>query len=134
MSRIPLWALAILSLSIVNAVVASIQTRRVEIGRMRAIGLSRSQLLRLVCVEGILIGVAVCLLAWRSASNPAGAFTGYSRSSMLFGALPITFHLPWTHLAQANLHALGLALAAALVPAWMISRTEPAKLLHPEGD
>jgi cell division protein FtsX len=130
MSRIPLWALAILSLCIVNAVVASIQTRRVEIGRMRAIGLSRSQLLRLVCLEGILIGFAVALLSLAFGVESGWCFTGYTRGTMAFGGLPISFQLPWAHLAMANLLALGLALAAAIIPALLISRKEPAALLH----
>lgn len=130
MSRIPLWALGILSLSIVNAVVASVQTRRVEIGRMRAIGLSRSQLLRLVCAEGLLIGVASVLLSLLFGIESGWCFTGYTRGTMAFGGLPVSFHLPLAHLLMANALAVGLSLAAAVVPAWLIARQEPASLLH----
>jgi putative ABC transport system permease protein len=130
MSRVPLWALAILSLSIVNAVMASVQVRRVEIGRMRAIGLSRSQLLRLICIEGVLVGAAACLLSLIFGIESGWCFTGYSRGMMAFGAIPVSFRLPVMHLIYANLFALGLALSAAIVPAWMISRREPADLLR----
>ena len=130
----PLWALAILSLSAVNAVVASIQTRRVELGRMRALGLSRSQLLRLVCVEGLLIGVAVALLSLLFGIESGWCFTGYTRSKMAFGGLPVAFRLPLAHLAWANLLALGLALLAAVVPAVLLARREPAALLQESAE
>ena len=130
MSRIPLWALGILSLSIVSAVVASVQARRLEFGRMRALGLSRSQLLRLVCVEGILIGLAACLVSLMFGLEAGWCFTGYTRAKMMFGGLPVAFQLPWRSLLTANGLALGLALAAAILPALQVSRREAADLLR----
>ena len=134
MSRVPLWALGILSLTIVNAVVASVQSRRMEIGRMRAIGLSRSQLLRLICIEGLLIGLAVALLSLLFGIESGWCFTGYSRAVMPFGGLPVSFQLPWGRLALGNLLALALALAAAIVPACLIARREPVAFIQSAGD
>ena len=56
-SAVPFGAMAIASLGVTNTIMASVRTRRWQLGVLRAVGLTRSQLLRLILGESALIGV-----------------------------------------------------------------------------
>src|SRR5690606_23499538 len=56
MGWLPLVTLVIVSLGIVNTIAASVRTRRWEFGILRAIGLRRLALSKLVISEALLIG------------------------------------------------------------------------------
>jgi putative ABC transport system permease protein len=127
LSKYPLYALLIASLGIVNAVMASIRARRWEMGVLRGIGLTRSQLFRLVLAEAALIGLVACVLSFVFGVTEAWAgtvITGYR-----FGVTAV-FNIPWGMLSIGFLIALVLCLLAALWPAWSTARSEPLQLLQ----
>ncbi len=129
MSRLPLITLAIMSLAVVNAMIASVRARTWELGILRSIGLTRSQVVRLIVAEALLIGLVACGL-----SLAFGVIAGWCGVGMaLYGgwfAGPSTFLIPWTQLAAGFLLTLALCLVAAAYPAFRAGRAEPLVLLQ----
>lgn len=131
MSQLPLITLFIMSLAVVNAVIASVRSRQWEFGILRAVGASRLQLVRLVFGETLLIGFAACVLslAFGLIAGWCGVgMAAYSRWSF-FQSDP-NLIIPWTHLALGFAATLALCLIAAVLPALRIGRAEPLKLLQ----
>ncbi len=130
MSQLPLITLFIMSLAVVNAVIASVRSRQWEFGILRSVGATRTQLVRLVIAETLLIGISASLL-----SLIFGLIAGWCGVGMAaFGRFgfyqgPPTLIIPWSHLSLGFGIALGLCLIAAAWPALRIGRTEPLRLL-----
>ncbi len=129
MSYLPLVTLAIMSLAVANTVIASVRSRTWEFGVMRSIGVTRSQLVRLVLAETILIAIAACLL-----SLVFGIIAGWCGVGMAqFGgwfAGPPSFMVPWAQLAVGFAMTITLCLLAGLWPAVNAGRSEPLGLLQ----
>ena len=111
---------------IVNTLVLSITERTREIGMLRAIGLTRSQLRRMVRYEsvitsgiggviGIIIGV---LLAW--------VF------SLGLEDEGIVFRIPWLQLLVFLVVAILAGVLAAVLPARRAAKLDPLDALHYE--
>ena len=111
---------------IVNTLVLSITERTREIGMLRAIGLTRSQLRRMVRYEsvitsgiggviGIILGV---VLAW--------VFSLGLRDE------GIVFRIPWTQLVIFLVVAVVAGVLAAVLPARRAARLDPLDALHYE--
>ncbi len=127
LSRYPLYTLAIASLGIVNAIMASIWARRWEMGVLRSIGLTRSQFIRLVFIEALLIGIVACVLSFVFGAIESWAgivITGYNLG------VSGDFIIPWTTLSIGIVMALVLCLIAAIWPAWSTATKEPIQLLQ----
>ncbi|MEN6450416.1 MAG: ABC transporter permease, partial [Thermoguttaceae bacterium] len=130
MSYLPLVTLLATSLGVVNTVMASVRARRWEFGVLRAIGVTRSGLVRMVLAEGILIGLITCLLSVGFGLLAGWCGMGISQYVSFFGGLAPSLIVPWSHLALGLGLALGLCLLAALWPAIVTGRMEPLKLLQ----
>src|SRR5205823_6311804 len=77
-STIAFAAMGVSSLGVTNTIMASIRSRRWQFGVLRSVGFTRSQLLRLVLAEAILIGairIAMGLLAGFEMSLDAREFS-----------------------------------------------------------
>ncbi|TWU10930.1 FtsX-like permease family protein [Allorhodopirellula heiligendammensis] len=129
MSYLPLVTLMIMSLAVANTVIASVRSRTWEFGVMRAVGVTRGQLVRLVVMETLLIGIAACVL-----SLAFGLIAGWCGVGMAqFGgwfAGPPSFMIPWTQLAIGFAMTIGLCLLSGLWPAIQTGRAEPLQLLQ----
>ncbi len=130
MSQLPLFTLAVASLGVMNAVLASVRARRWEIGVLRAVGLTRLGLCRMILAEAILIGLVACVLSLGFGVAAGWCGTGVSQHLSFFGGLQAPLVLPWANLLMGFGAALGLCLLAALWPAIATGRTEPLKLLQ----
>ncbi|WP_326598457.1 ABC transporter permease [Streptomyces sp. NBC_01803] len=114
-----LLALAIIVavLGVVNTLALSVIERTREIGLMRAIGLSRRQLRRMVRLESVVIALFGALLglglglAWGATAQRVLALEG-------FGVLEI----PWVTIAVVFAGSAVVGLAAALLPAFRAGR------------
>ncbi|MFV0444622.1 MAG: ABC transporter permease [Planctomycetaceae bacterium] len=131
MSQLPLITLCIMSLAVVNAVIASVRSRQWEFGILRSVGATRWQLVRLVIAETLQIGVAACLL-----SLSFGLIAGWCGVGMAaygnWGSFSIdapSFLIPWKQLGLGFAITLGLCGLAAVCPAVRIGRREPLSLL-----
>jgi putative ABC transport system permease protein len=111
---------------IVNTLALSIVERTREIGVLRAIGMTRSQLTRMIRVESeitALIGAVV------------GIAVGIALAAITTQALEsweLSFSLPWITLLVLALAAFVAGLAAGVFPARRAARLNPLKALHYE--
>ncbi|MFJ8113754.1 FtsX-like permease family protein [Streptomyces sp. NPDC096132] len=108
--------LVVCGLFLAQAALASVRSRRTEIGTLRCVGWSAPEILRLILGELAVIGVAAGTL---------GALLAYGLGALL--GLP-------TSAAKAALVlpvALLLALAAGVLPAWRATRVQPLDAVTP---
>jgi ABC-type antimicrobial peptide transport system permease subunit len=111
------------------AAVVSVQSRRRELGTLRALGFTGRQLRTSVRVQtlatmasalvlGIPVGIVVGRIAWRSFASELGVVTEPT--------------MPWPWLGLRVVGGLAVALAAAAVPARRAARTAAATILRSE--
>lgn len=108
--------LAVCALFVANGTSAAVRTRRSELGVLACLGWSSRRLYTAVLAEVLLIGTA------------AGA-TGSLIAVPLGRTLGLQVSAPRAALAVPA--AVGLALAAGLVPAWRASRADPGAAVRP---
>jgi len=130
--------MVIVAVGIVNTLAIAIRERTREIGTLRAIGMQRSQVLRLTLLEAFLLGVAGALV---------GAMMGAACAAVVNAAgieLPETMQY---FLLQRNLHlaihpgqvaaylafVTGLTTAAAIWPSAYAARLQPVTAMHHIG-
>ena len=130
MTQIPLITLLITSLAVVNTILSSVRARRWEMGILRALGTTRSGLVRLVLAESLLIALAVSVLSFGFGVMAGWCGTGMARYLSPFGGLNPPLVLPWWHLILGIGSAWILCLVAAMGPALSVGRAEPLKLLQ----
>ncbi|MGW3492514.1 ABC transporter permease [Streptomyces sp. NPDC001020] len=114
-----LLALAIIVavLGVVNTLALSVVERTREIGLMRAIGLSRRQLRRMIRLESVVIAVFGALLGlglgmvWGTTTHKLLALEGFE-----------TLDIPWPTITYVFIGSAFVGLFAALVPAFRAGR------------
>ncbi|RCH70643.1 ABC transporter permease [Streptomyces sp. SDr-06] len=110
-------AIVIAVLGVVNTLALSVVERTREIGLLRAIGLSRVQLRRMVRLESVVIAVFGALLGlalgmvWGVAVQRVLALQGLD-----------AFAVPWSTIAAVVVGSVAVGLVAALLPALRASR------------
>ena len=126
-STVAFAAMAVASLGVTNTIMASIRSRRWQFGILRSIGVTRSQLLRLVLAEafliglvGVALGLAAGLLMSVDANQLSGVLTGYQ---------PPIF-IPWPIIWVGVGIVMGISLLASVWPAASVARSEPLSLLQ----
>jgi putative ABC transport system permease protein len=130
LSELPLVTLLVTSLGALNTVLASIRARRWDLGVLRAIGLTRFGLFRLIVAESLLMGVVACLLSLGFGSMAGYCGTGVTRYVNIRGGQFTPLVIPWAKLMVGFAGAMGLCLLAALWPAFQTGRAEPLRLLR----
>ncbi|MEU6709600.1 FtsX-like permease family protein [Streptomyces wuyuanensis] len=113
-------ALAIAALGIANTLAMSALERRKEIGTLRALGLNRTGVTRMIRLEALLLGALGATLG-----TFMGIFLGWALGRTLEEAVVgYTLVLPWERLALGVLIALAGALVASLWPAHRAARVD----------
>jgi len=132
MGWLPLITLLVVSLGIVNTIAASVRARQWEFGILRAVGVKRFALVRLVLAEALLIGFVASLL-----SLSFGILTGWTCLGLVryvsnpwFEGVATPLVIPWDVLSYGYALTFLLCIAAALWPAIRVGRTEPLQLLQ----
>ena len=115
MARIPFWSLAVTSTGIVVLLIASVRGSKREFEVMRAIGMTRSQLGRLIFGEALLVTLAALVLSLLTGILVGWSFTGLSRWLMSAG-LDVKLIVPWATIGRGVLFALGLCVVMAALP------------------
>ena len=87
MCELPLITLLVTSLGVVNTIMASVRARRWELGVLRALGVTRWALARMILAEGLLIGLVACLLSLSFGVMAGWCGTGISQYVSFFGGL-----------------------------------------------
>jgi putative ABC transport system permease protein len=127
---LPLITLVITSLAVFNTILASVRARFWQIGVLRGVGLTRSQLLRLILGESLMICVAACTLSLVSGIGLAWCGTRLCTLFFFFGGNTPPLVLPWAGLSIGLGLAVGLCLLAGLIPAAVAAMKEPLKFIQ----
>lgn len=110
-------AIIIAVLGVVNTLALSVVERTREIGLLRAIGLARRQLRRMIRLESVVIAVFGALLGLA-----LGLVWGVSAQQVLALQDMRAFAIPWSTVIAVVLGSVVVGLAAALLPALRASR------------
>ena len=125
MARAPFWSLIVLSTGLITLLIASFQASAKEIAVMRAVGLTRSQLGRLLLGEALMTGVCGILLSLVSGFCIGWTFTGWTRAWMTFGGLPVSLSIPWLTLLQGVGFTWVLCVVMAVLPIiWLVRKQD----------
>ena len=111
-----LVAVVVAALGIVNTLTVSVLERVRELGVLRAAGMTRGQVRRMVVVEAGILGIVGSLL---------GIVTGLVAGAILVlltGGGSLVLELPWASIAVALVLGVGISAAAAWYPARLASR------------
>jgi putative ABC transport system permease protein len=126
-STVAWCAMGVASLGVTNTIVAGVRTRRWQFGVLRAVGVTRGALLRMLLAEGLLLGAvggAMGLLG-----GLVLAFNARRFYDVLIGHLP-PLTIPWNTIGAGTGVVLAAALLATLIPALQTGRAEPLSLLQ----
>lgn len=130
MSQLPLVTLVVTAIGVIGTVAASVRARRWELGVLRAIGVTRWGLFRLILAEALLIAVVACVLSLGFGILAGWCGIGMTSYSGFFGGMGTRLVLSWPHIGLGLGATLGLCLAAGLWPAIRAGRQEPLSLLR----
>ena len=97
---------------------------------MRAIGLTRFSLFRLILCEAFLVGLSACILSFGFGIMAGYCGTGVTRYVNVRGGQITPLIIPWTQIGIGFSLTLSLCLIAAVWPAFRIGRAEPLRLLQ----
>lgn len=129
MSKLPLITLAITSLAVANTIAASVRARRWQLGVLGAVGITRSQVIRLIIAEAVMIAVVASLLSMAFGLIAGWCSVGMSRYTGMFDSPP-SLSVPWQALGLGIAGTLALGVAAAIWLAISIGLIEPLQLLQ----
>ena len=116
MCRLPLIALIIAVLAVMNTVMASVNSRKYAIGVMRASGATRGMIVRMVLGESLLLGLGAVLLSIALGVLVSWGALEIQRFGFIFGSIVPPLHVPWLHIIGGAAFALILCtLAGACV-------------------
>jgi len=125
MARAPFWSLLVLTTGIITLLIASFQASAKEIAVMRAIGMTRGQLSRMLFGEAVLTGICGIVLSLLSGFCIGWTFTGWTRAWMMFGGLPISLSVPWLIILKGVGFAFVLCAVMALLPImWLVRKQD----------
>jgi putative ABC transport system permease protein len=126
-STVAFAAMAVASLGVTNTIMASIRSRRWQFGIFRSVGVTRSQLLRLVLAEALLLGIVGCGLG--VAAGIEMAIDARQESGIVLGYKP-PVTIPWNYIVVGTSVVLLISLIASIAPAINLARSEPLDLLQ----
>ncbi|MBL1097747.1 ABC transporter permease [Streptomyces coffeae] len=111
------------ALGMINTLAMSVSERTREIGVLRAIGMDRSGIRRMIRLE------AVCVAAFGTLLGLAGGLFGaWKVSGLTNGAIPqYSFSLPWSTLTLVVLLSLAVGAVAAALPARRAAALTPLR-------
>jgi putative ABC transport system permease protein len=121
---------------IFNAFAMTITQRRREIGAMRALGMARRQVMRLVLIEALVTGGLGALLGVVGGPLVGRAMVGVVRALAgdFFGSSVELYGASLDSILLAAALGLGVTLIATLVPAWQATRVTPLAALRPRSN
>jgi putative ABC transport system permease protein len=120
--------LVVALLSVGDTLAASVLRRLREIGTLRALGVRRAPVVRIVLVEALVIG-ALGLMLGAAAGALLGGLWIHRTLPHLLGWL-LALHVPWGRGAVVAVATAAVCLVAAILPARRAARLEPAVALR----
>jgi putative ABC transport system permease protein len=126
-SSVAFAAMAVSSLGVTNAMMASVRSRRWQFGILRSIGVTRSQLLRLVMAEAVLLGIVGCGLGLAAGAEMS---VNARQLSLITLGLAWPTVVPWKMIIFGIVVIMLVAVGASAWPAINVARKEPLTLLQ----
>ncbi|MBT3204135.1 MAG: FtsX-like permease family protein [Gammaproteobacteria bacterium] len=112
------------AIGIITIMTISVAERTSEIGLMRALGASHSQILSLFLGEAVVLSAI---------GGVVGLLFGIGTGQLLHLAMPaLPVHTPWTYVVLAEISAIFIGLAAGVIPAQRAARLDPVEALRDE--
>ncbi|NLZ18524.1 MAG: FtsX-like permease family protein [Desulfobulbaceae bacterium] len=112
------------SVGIFTVMTIAVRERTAEIGLLRAIGATRSQILLMFLVEGTLLALL---------GGTAGLLFGLLCALVVKFFVPlIPFHTPWSFVVLAELLAITIGILASIMPARQAAMLDPLEALRSE--
>ena len=130
MAKMPLLILCLSTFAVLNTIVVSVRSRRWEIGVLRACGVTRNGLIRMILAESLLIGLCACVLSFCFGLYYAILATKLVDYAPIFGVIAPPLTIPWTRLLPGYAIAVIVSAIAGILPAVAIARKETALLLQ----
>ena len=130
LSRLPLVVLCITAVGMLNALLSSVRASRWETGILRAVGISRSVVVRLVIAEGMLIGLVACVVSLGFGILAGWCGAGISQHISFFGGMSQELVIPWIPVSGGLATLLALSALAAAWPAFSLGGARPLDLLR----
>ena len=130
MAKMPMLILLLSTFAVLNTIVVSVRARRWEIGVLRACGVTRNGLIRIILAESLLIGLCACVLSFCFGLYYAILATKLVDYAPIFGVIAPPLTIPWTRLLPGYAAAVIVAALAGILPAVAIARRETALLLQ----
>jgi putative ABC transport system permease protein len=122
------WAaLVVASLGVTNAVMAGVRSRRYQLGVLRAVGLTRGELLRLILAESLLLAAVATVLG--ITAGLLMALNARQLQQWTIGYVP-PLRIPWDVITIGIVAVFVVALLASLWPAVGTARTQVLRLLQ----
>ena len=127
LSSISLCSMIVAALGITNTIMAGIRSRRWQFGILRAIGVTRGQLLRLVLAEALLLGLIGVAMGMG-----AGMLMSFNANELTRAIVGFTVQIrvPWGIISIGIGVVMLTSILASLWPAILVARTEPLQLLQ----
>jgi putative ABC transport system permease protein len=117
-------SLVVGGVGILTILTIAVAERTSEIGLLRALGATHRAILLLFLGEAALLAAI---------GGAAGLLAGWSIALVLQVALPaLPVHVPWSYAVLAELMAVGVGLAAGVLPARHAARLDPLEALRSE--
>lgn len=121
MARIPFWSLIVTSAGIVALLIASAKASQKELRTMRAVGMTRSQVMRLFAGEAMLVIICMLIISFFGGMLIGWSFTACTRLAMRSG-LAVTLVIPWLTVLKGIGFATLLCVIMAALPLRSIAK------------
>ncbi|MEH0059511.1 FtsX-like permease family protein [Auritidibacter ignavus] len=123
----------IAGISLINLLTIGVVQRRRELGLLRAVGLAKGQIRRMVFLEALHIVVTATV-----AGLALGVFCGWAGAQSLFGFLGdrtygfgwLAPSVPWSVIVVVTVATTALTLLAAVMPSRIATKVTPVEALH----
>jgi putative ABC transport system permease protein len=129
-TAIAIVALGISALSIFNTLLASVLERTAELGVLRSVGASRSQVFGLLAVEALLLTLAGSAIGLLLAVAGGVWIEQAVRRFMPLAPDAALLTLTWRVLGECTLIGVAVGIVAGIYPAWRASRMSPTEALR----
>ena len=118
------------TLAVLNTLIVSVRSRRWDMGVLRACGMTRGGLVRMIAAESILMGICACIMSLAS-----GVFYAYLALKLvdfapMFGIIAPEMLIPWSKLFYGFALTLGVCFCAGIIPAITAGMTDTTTLLQ----
>ena len=121
MARIPFWSLIVTSAGIIALLIASANASKNELRTMRAVGMTRSQVMRLFMGEAMLVIICMLIISFFGGMLIGWSFTACTRLAMRAG-LSVTLAIPWITVIKGISFATILCTILAAIPLRSIAK------------